>query len=114
MGPDVARDQLKHLLEVGAYPNVLVRMVPWAAGVHGGMGAGGGFSLLEFPTDPVAGDPIEPPLVYVDSSPVGALYLNKPKDVGLYKLTWADLERHALDGPATRQALTTALEGLPQ
>lgn len=114
MGSTVARGQLERLLQVGQFPNVSLRLIPWSVGVHGGMGAGGRFSLLQFPEDPVSGEPVEPPLVYVDSSPAGALYLDKPRDIDLYRTTWSDLLEHALDEQDTQQMFTQALEGLPE
>jgi transcriptional regulator with XRE-family HTH domain len=108
---NLARAQLQHLLAISQQPNVDLRMLPWAAGVHGGMASSGGFSLLSFPSDPISGNPIEPPLGFVDS-PTGAMYLTKPAEVSVYDLIWADLRSNAVDQDATRKAITTALEGL--
>ena len=113
MGAALAREQLQHLLKITEKSNVDLRIVPWTAGVHGGMASSGGFSLLHFPADPVSGEPVEPPLGYVDS-PTGAMYLTKPVEVSVYDLIWADLLTKAHDPQATRLAITTALEGLPQ
>jgi transcriptional regulator with XRE-family HTH domain len=105
-------DQLRHLVDAGQRGNISVRIVPWSAGAHGGMAAAsGGFSLLEFPADSITGQPLEPPLAYVDSL-TGAMYLTKPDEVGAYQLAWEDVERAALDGAASRAAIITAMEGL--
>lgn len=111
LGVDLARAQLQHLLEITEQSNVDLRIVPWTAGVHGGMASSGGFSRLHFPRDPISGDPVEPPLGYVDS-PTGAMYLTKPAEVAVYDLIWADLSTNAHAAQATRLAITNALEGL--
>lgn len=113
MGVDLAREQLQHLLEISEQSTVNLRIVPWTAGVHGGMASSGGFSLLHFPRAPGTDQPVEPPLGYVDS-PTGAMYLTKPAEVSVYDLIWADLITHSHDPQATRQAIITALEGQPK
>jgi len=109
-GAEVMAEQLEHLLEVTQRANVSVRILPWSAGVHGGMAASA-FSMLDFPTDPHTGEPLEPPLAYVDTL-TGAMYLNKPGEVSAYQLVWDDLGKRALDGTASRKLITTVLEGL--
>jgi hypothetical protein len=109
-GAEVMAEQLNHLLEVTQRANVSVRILPWSAGVHGGMAASA-FSMLDFPTDPHTGEQLEPPLAYVDTL-TGAMYLNKPGEVSAYQLVWDDLGKRALDGASSREMITTALEGL--
>lgn len=109
-GAEVMAGQLSHLLEVTQRANVSVRILPWSAGVHGGMAASA-FSMLDFPTDPHTGEQLEPPLAYVDTL-TGAMYLNKPGEVSAYQLVWDDLGKRALDGASSRELITTALEGL--
>jgi transcriptional regulator with XRE-family HTH domain len=108
---DLATEQLQQLLDVTQRVNVIVRVLPWSAGIHGGMASGVGFSLLRFPRDPVSGDAMEPPLAYVES-PTGAMYLTKPEEVSVYDLIWADLETRALDPEGTRQLIITLLKGI--
>jgi len=110
-GGDLMADQLGHLARVSEQANVSVRVLPYAAGVHGGMGAGAGFSLLAFPADPVTGQPLEPPLAYAESL-TGALYLTKPDEVDAYRLAWDDLAGRALDEAASRAVIASAREGL--
>jgi len=109
-GAEVMAEQLNHLLEVTQRANVSVRILPWSAGVHGGMAASA-FSMLDFPTDPHTGEQLEPPLAYVDTL-TGAMYLNKPGEVSAYQLVWDDIGKRALDGASSREMITTALEGL--
>lgn len=110
-GAEVMAEQLQRLLDTSRQPNVSVRILPFAVGVHGGMTTSGAFSLLEFPTDSYTNEPLEPPLVYVETL-TGALYLQKPDELSTYRLVWKDLELRALDEHASESMITTALEGL--
>lgn len=109
-GAAVMAEQLGHLLEVTQRTNAAVRILPWSAGVHGGMAASA-FAILDFPTGPHSSEQMEPPLAYVDTL-TGAMYLNKHGEVSAYRLVWDDLGKRALDGPSSREMITTALEGL--
>jgi hypothetical protein len=109
-GPAVMAEQLGHLLEITRRASVLVRILPWSSGTHGGLGAANSFLLLDFPDDPLAKEPMEPPLVYVDTL-TGAMYLNKAGEVSAYRLVQADLEQRALDEAASRRMITEAMEG---
>lgn len=109
-GDKVMHEQLGHLLEVTERANVSIRILPWSAGVHGGLGAASSFTLLDFPADPRTGEPLESPLVYVDTL-TGAMYLHKPGEVDAYRLVWADLDRRALDQPDSRTMISTAAKG---
>ncbi|MFL6145545.1 MAG: helix-turn-helix domain-containing protein [Labedaea sp.] len=76
-GPEVMREQLRHLGELAGRRNVTVQVLPYSAGAHPAMT--GSFSMLRFPSG--GGDPTI--LVEVDS---GALYPDRPVDVERY--TW--------------------------
>jgi hypothetical protein len=110
-GAAVMAEQLGHLLEISQQAGVRVRILPWSSGAHGGMGAANSFTLLDFPDDPMSREPMEPPLVYVDTL-TGAMYLNKADEVSAYRRVWADLEQRALDEAASRRMITEAMEGL--
>ena len=77
------------------------------------MSVGGGFQLLFFPKDSYSGDPIEPPLAYIESL-TGAMYLAEPAELTEYARVWDDVKSRALDPQATRKLITTTMEGLPQ
>ncbi|MEJ2579462.1 MAG: Scr1 family TA system antitoxin-like transcriptional regulator [Kineosporiaceae bacterium] len=51
-----AAAQFRHLLDLGGQGNVSIRVVPWSAGLHGGMAGPGGFLLLRFPREPHTGE----------------------------------------------------------
>ncbi|MGH3589202.1 MAG: helix-turn-helix domain-containing protein [Pseudonocardia sp.] len=108
-GPKVMAAQLEHLLTATQQANVSVRVLPWSAGVHGGMGASS-FSLLDFPKVPHSDEPLEPPLAYVETL-TGAMYLNKADEFGAYHLVWDDLTKRALSEPESTNMITTALKG---
>jgi transcriptional regulator with XRE-family HTH domain len=89
-GPEVMRDQVGHLIEAAARPNVTVQIVPFRAGGH--PAAGGPFSLLRFP------EPDLPDVVYLEQL-TSALYLDRRADVDSYH---AVMERLCLQAaPAT-------------
>ena len=108
-GGEVMREQLAHLVDVTHRAGVSVRVLPFAAGVHGGMAACGPFTLLDFPADQT-GEPLEPPLACAESL-TGAMYLNKPDEVRAYHLAWADLEARALDEKASAALINETQEG---
>jgi hypothetical protein len=108
-GDAVMAEQLDHLLTMTQRAGVSIRILPWSVGVHGGMGASS-FTVLNFPNDPHTGEPLEPPLVYVDTI-TGAMYLNKPDEAKAYHLVWQDLEQRALDPDASNELITAAREG---
>lgn len=108
-GDAVMAAQLGHVLEMSRQANVSVRVVPFAAGGHGGANASA-FALLEFPEDPRTGELLEPPLAYLDTLTAG-MYLQKPDEVQAYRRAWDDLRKKALDVSASREMITEAMEG---
>ena len=93
-GPGVMRDQIDHLIEAAARPNVTVQVIPFRAGGH--PAAGGSFSLLRFP------EPDLPDVVYLEQL-TSALYLDRRADVDSYH---AVMERLCLQAaPATDTAM---------
>ncbi len=107
--PGLMARQLQHLLALAGKPGVSVRVIPWKAGVHGGMTAANSFQLLSFPDDP-SGEPIEPPLAYVDTL-TGAMYLQKPDELSAYEQVWRDIGKKALSASESKKLITSALEG---
>ncbi|MFD0363394.1 helix-turn-helix domain-containing protein [Nocardia sp. GCM10030253] len=107
--PQIMSDQLRHLVEADHLPNVSVRVVPLAAGLHKGASVGS-FILLEFPRHPTA-KLTEPPVIYVQGF-TGALYLEKPDEVDRYRDAYADVQRVALDEKASRNLILEISEEL--
>lgn len=110
--PGLMARQFEHLLDMAQRQNVSIRILPWSAGVHGGMTAGTSFMLLDFPPDPI-GEPIEPPLAYVDTL-TGAMYLNKAEEFAAYERVWRDIDQKALSATKSKELITSVLEGLKQ
>ncbi|MFD4407627.1 helix-turn-helix domain-containing protein [Nocardia sp. NPDC058499] len=111
-GPGLMTRQFEHLVDMMKRPNVSIRILPWAAGVHGGMYAASSFMLLDFPEDPI-GEPIEPPLAYVDTL-TGAMYLNKPSEFAAYERVWRDIDQKALSATKSKELIISVLEGLEE
>ncbi|MDM4723174.1 helix-turn-helix transcriptional regulator [Micromonospora sp. WMMA1363] len=105
----IMADQFTHLLDLTGQATVSIRILPFAAGLHGGMASA--FTLLDFPRDPHTSELLEPPLVYVDTL-TGAMYLHKPDEVAAYELAWRDLVDRTLDEESSRRMINSALKGL--
>jgi hypothetical protein len=74
-GAAVMREQLRHLLEITAMPNITLQVVPFNNGGHAA--AGGPFSILRFVESDL------PDVVYLEQL-TSALYLDKRDDVDRY------------------------------
>jgi transcriptional regulator with XRE-family HTH domain len=92
-GPTVMTGQLDHLLEVGAWPNVTIQIIPLAAGAYGAMS--GPLSLLSFPEED------EPDAAYVESL-AGVSIIDTYPDVATLAAIWGTALSAAL--PADRSA----------
>jgi hypothetical protein len=51
--PGLMKEQLQHLLDVGSRPNVIIRVLPFQAGIHAAQG--GGYVLATLPDGSTAG-----------------------------------------------------------
>ncbi|GIG85618.1 helix-turn-helix domain-containing protein [Plantactinospora endophytica] len=85
-------EQLRHLTTLNERANVRIRILPLAVGPHRAS-IGGAFTLLTFPQP--KRDRGDPPMIYQEG-PTGALYLDRPEDIGVYDAIWRDLARLAL------------------
>jgi transcriptional regulator with XRE-family HTH domain len=101
-GPKVLREQLDHLLEVTALPNISLQVVPYHTS---GYGAEGPFTLLRF-SEPELSD-----IVYVEHL-AGALYLEKPEEVETYSRALDRLAVEAETPARSRQILLKAREDI--
>jgi transcriptional regulator with XRE-family HTH domain len=96
-GPAVMRQQLKHLAEMIQRPNITVRLLPFAAAEHSGIN--GAFSVLEF------SDPDDGRIVTVETL-TSTLYIEKTRDVGVYRLAFEQIRYAALKPEETVAAIT--------
>ncbi|WP_280271048.1 helix-turn-helix domain-containing protein [Nocardia wallacei] len=105
-GSKVMAAQLRYLAEVSKLPNVTLRIHPYTAGLVWGMPYGL-FTILEFGTKP-GGEPIEPPIVYLEGGPTQDVYLEKPDEVQLYSNLAAAIRSTCLDERKTRELIRRA------
>lgn len=70
-GPDVLREQLRHIVELSRLPNVTVQVLRFAAGAH--LADRGGFAVCTFEGD-------EPPLGYIETL-AGELFLESKREI---------------------------------
>ncbi len=101
-GKEVMIRQMRRLFEISKLANVSVRAVPFGSPVHLGLHSKD-FVFLEFPEHP---NPAltESPVIYVESV-AGALYLDKPAEIEMYRTIRADIERVALSENDTRSLI---------
>lgn len=110
-GTAVMSAQLQRLLEIGQQAAASIRVLPFEAGTHAALGAGGhAFTIFEFSVAEITGEPIEPPTVYIDHL-TGAMYLSKRIEVDAYREVWRDLEGRAADEAASRKIIERAQRG---
>ncbi len=100
-GPDVLREQLHRLSELGELNLVSLHVLPIAVGAHAALASE--FNILHF------GDLDEPDIAYVEHT-LGALQLDKEEDVARARLTFERVLSDALD-PAESLALIRRLAG---
>ena len=86
-GPQAMNEQIRHLIDMAALPNVVIHVLPFAAGAHPGME--GPFCLLSFP------EPDDPDLVYLEQATSG-LVPEEPEEVRRYTLMFGTLLGKAL------------------
>jgi transcriptional regulator with XRE-family HTH domain len=98
-GPASFRAQLAALAEAAAWPNVILQVLPFAAGANAGMD--GKFTLLAFPGRE------DPPIAYVEGL-MGDVYVESGEEVDQFSLAWTHLVTQALD-PAESAAMISAL-----
>ncbi|WP_186404341.1 helix-turn-helix domain-containing protein [[Actinomadura] parvosata] len=101
-GPEIMREQIKHLLDVTAERNITVQIMPFERGGHAA--AGGPFSILRFPEREL------PDVVYMEQL-TSALYLDKPADSDHYMEVMDRLSIQAEEPKATRRFLERLISG---
>jgi transcriptional regulator with XRE-family HTH domain len=101
-GPEVMRDQIEHLIETAARPNITIQVLPFAAGWHPALY--GMFNIFRFPDDAI------PDVVYVEGL-TGAYYLNKPEETSTYTEA---LDRMAVQAATPDQTVTIQQEILKE
>ncbi|MBF6513458.1 helix-turn-helix domain-containing protein [Nocardia cyriacigeorgica] len=95
--------QLRHLAEISKLPNVSVQVHPFAAGLTWGMPYGM-FTILMFESNS-NGQPVEPPVVFLEGGPTQDVYLEKPDEVRLCSELAEAIQSAALDERQTRELI---------
>ena len=98
--PGIRRDQVSHLIEMGARENVDIQVIPVTAGIY--PGAGEVFEQLSFP------DPAERDFVYLESS-IDDRMLEETDEVEHYQERFGRLSAAALSCEATTALLRKLL-----
>jgi transcriptional regulator with XRE-family HTH domain len=101
-GPEVMREQIRHLLEATNERNITLQVMPFERGGHAA--AGGSFSILRFPEREL------PDVVYMEQL-TSALYLDKPVDSDHYMEVMDRLSIQAEQPKKTRQFLEQLISG---
>jgi hypothetical protein len=86
-GEETLREQLRDLLAVGEYPNVAIRVLPFAVGAHTALGVG--FTFLRLATPAIT-------RVYIEGL-TDATYIHEPDETAVYEQEFAELWGVALD-----------------
>jgi transcriptional regulator with XRE-family HTH domain len=102
-GRATMHEQLTRLVEATDLPNVTLQVVPFSSGAHPAMV--GSFNILGFP------EPTDPNIVYFEYYN-GALYLEKPPEVGQYRLMFDHLRATALPVDTSRAFIVRAASDL--
>ncbi|MBF6438695.1 helix-turn-helix domain-containing protein [Nocardia cyriacigeorgica] len=102
-GPKVMASQLRRLADISTLENVELRILPFSAGFPTGL-AVGPCVILDFGKGP-AGKLVDPPVVFIEGSTVGNLYLEKPEDVACYRQTYDSILDRTLDAVTSRSLL---------
>lgn len=102
-GSSVMREQLAYLLEVGARPNITIRVIPFAAGAYGT--SNGAFNIIGY------ADPDEPPNVYLEY-PAGGDWVEDVDDVQKFVATFNAVAEQALSADDTADRIRQRIEAL--
>ncbi len=101
-GTEVMREQLRHLIETSALPNVTLQVLPFHVGGHA---AHGPITVLRFPV------PDLPDVVYLEQL-TSALYLDKPDEVDRYLAVMDRLSLVASPAPESVEFLEKLLKDM--
>jgi transcriptional regulator with XRE-family HTH domain len=102
-GPKIMAAQLRQLAEISKRPNVSLRIHPFGAGLTWGM-PHGLFIVMEFESN-AKGEPVEPPIVYLEGGPNQDVYLEKPEEIRHYSELASAIRGASLGEVETRDLL---------
>ncbi|MBF8185055.1 helix-turn-helix domain-containing protein [Nonomuraea sp. K274] len=102
-GPSVMRNQLRHIVDMSARPNIYVQVLPDSAGAHAAMD--GPFTILNFP------DQSDPSVVYIETA-TSDLYLETPEELTRYRLIFDLIRSSALSPDSSVEYLANLVDRL--
>jgi transcriptional regulator with XRE-family HTH domain len=102
-GLGVMVEQVRHLVEAAALPNVTMQVLPFAAGEHAGMD--GSFAIYGF------AEPADTDVVYLENA-TSDHYLHRPEEVRRYALVFDHLRAAALKPDDSVAFLAEVVRGL--
>lgn len=102
-GPAIMSDQLQCLIDATSRPNITLRVLPFAAGVHAGLD--GEFTILQYR------DPADPDVAYVETA-AGQRYDESGDVTRRYNLIFQLLQEAALKPEESFRALSDAIRDL--
>lgn len=110
-GRQVMIQQIEHLLELLAQPNIEIQVLPYEAGAHPAMN--GSFVIMDFPPLPAPFPQTDDRIAYVDL--LGAAkYFDQPPDVAPYEAVWEQLRGDALPADRSEALLRSIAKDLAQ
>jgi hypothetical protein len=101
-GPDVMREQLARLVEVGQRPNIAIQVVPFGAGAHEGLRGGAFVADFDTATGTIA---------YQDAASSGQI-IEDAVEVDALAVTWDTLRLDALPRTASISLITSVAEAV--
>jgi hypothetical protein len=98
------RRQIRRLIEVAAWPNVTIEVIPFSAGAHPGLK--GPFVALEFP------EPADDDVLYLESPRGDLISRDVPEEVLAYREAFERLRSVSLGPEGSAAYLSTVMDGM--
>ena len=102
-GPAIMAKALRQLAELSKRPNIAIRIQPFNAGLTWGI-PHGPIILMDFDRN-AKGQPVEPPVVFLEGGAAPDMYLEKPDEVRRYREFIAAIRDTCLDAVESRNML---------
>ncbi|MFF3571071.1 helix-turn-helix domain-containing protein [Nocardia jiangxiensis] len=94
---------LRHLAELSKRPNITIRIQPYSAGQTWGI-PHSSFVIMDFDHEAI-GEPVEPPVVFIDGGAAPDVYIEKPDEIRRYRELVAAIQATCLGEVETRNLL---------
>ncbi|WP_433333391.1 helix-turn-helix domain-containing protein [Spirillospora sp. CA-294931] len=104
-GPEVAREQLAHLLTVCEMANVTIQILPFTKGAHPSLGFR--FNILSFHED------LLPDVVHIEEM-TGDIFIENEKRAFRYMLAFEEIQQRALSEQESREFIAQAIDDIDE